>query len=463
MTDQTADNAVAAAAFDDGADPGEASTLDFAAIDASTVTAQSLAFMAPDGARPFGEPNSGGTVRVSTSSTGGQSNGASYLSAVTGNGRFVAFDSFGSNLVPNDTNGNLDVFVKDLRTGRLTRVSTDAAGNQGNAGSDTPSISADGRFVAFDSFASNLVPGDANNRPDVIVKDLRTGRVTLASADAAGNQGNDSSYNPSLSGDGRSVAFISYASNLVPGDANNEVDVFVKDLRTGRVTLASADAAGNAGDRFSSNPSLSADGRFVAFTSLASNLVPGDTNENTDVFVKDLRTGRVTLVSADAAGNVGDVGSESGKASISADGRYVAFDSGATNLLPDTSNGGRQVFVKDLRTGKLTLASADAAGIKGDRSSAAAAISPNGRFVAFSSFADNLVAGDAGLTENLFVKDLWSGGIREATASSPGYSPLGNSVNRASVTNAGAVVFNDNASSRVPNDTNGVQDIFFST
>ncbi len=365
-------------------------------------------------------------------------------------------------------NGKADVFVKDLRTGQVTLVSADAQGNQGNSDSNSSlsSISGTGRYVAFDSFATNLVPDDTNAALDVFVKDLRTGQVTLASADAQGNQGNASSVGTSISRDGRAVAFTSFATNLLPDGTKGE-QVFVKDLRTGQVTLASANADGTEGnDSFGGSSfaaSLSADGHAVAFTSSASNLVPDDTNGSSDVFVKDLDTGQVTLASANADGTEGNYSSVSGSASLSGNGRFVAFSSYATNLLPDGTKG-EQVFVKDLSTGQVTLASADAGGNAGDRISINPAISPNGRYVSFTSNASNLVAGDTSSVENIFVKDLWSGEVKQLTDNTASViNRFGPGQERSVVANTGAVAFTSPASNLVPGDTNGVFNIFLST
>ncbi|MGG5822952.1 TolB family protein [Falsiroseomonas sp. HW251] len=230
----------------------------------------------------------GRLVLASASENGEEGNGRSFQPAISRDGTKVAFVSDADNLVPGDDNGTSDVFVKDLVTGAITLVSASSAGEQGNSGSLLPSISADGTRVAFESFASNLVPGDDNGTLDIFVKDLISGAVTLASTSAEGEQGNGRSEFPSLSIDGRRVAFVSEATNLLPGDANTASDVFVKDLVSGAITLASASSGGEQGNGSSGIPSLSADGNMIAFDSEASNLVPGDTNGVLDVFVKNL-------------------------------------------------------------------------------------------------------------------------------------------------------------------------------
>jgi hypothetical protein len=268
----------------------------------------------------------------------------------------VAFYSEASNLVPDDTNGCLDVFVHDRQTGATERVSVDSDGNQGNRASRSPSISGDGRYVAVWSWASNLVPGDTNTSTDVFVHDRQTRATARVSVDSAGSQGNSDSYPPSVSADGRYVAFYSEASNLVPDDTNGYLDVFVHDRQTGATERLSVDSGGNQGNGESEYPAISADGRYVAFDSGASNLVPGDTNYScdndnddvyddncSDVFVHDRQTGATERVSVDSAGSQGNANSI--VPAISVDARYVAFWSWAPNLVPGVS--GVHVYVHD--------------------------------------------------------------------------------------------------------------------
>jgi Tol biopolymer transport system component len=281
-------------------------------------------------------------------SSGNQANGAgSQEAAISADGRYVAFDSYATNLVPGDTNHPGDVFVHDRQTGATELVSVDSSGNQGNGGgSYRPAISADGRYVAFDSYAADLVPGDTNGSNDVFVHDRQTGTTERVNVDSAGNQGDGGdSQGAAISADGRFVAFQSGATNLVPGDTNGNFDVFVHDRQTGATELVSVDSAGNQGGGHSYGAAISADGRYVAFESEASNLVPGDTNGSNDVFVHDRQTGVTELVSVGISGSLGD--GASNNAAISTDGRYVAFESGATNLVPGDTNGNFDVFVRD--------------------------------------------------------------------------------------------------------------------
>ena len=241
-----------------------------------------------DAFRPFQQQ---GTERVSVDSAGNQGNGASAFPSISPDGRFVAFRSDASNLVPGDTNGIGDVFVHDRQTGATQRVSVSSSGTQAaGLNSAGASISADGRLVAFASGASNLVSGDSNNARDIFVHDRQTGATTRVSVSSSGVQANANSFFPSLSADGRLVSFYGSSNNLVPGDTNGKSDVFLHDRQTGTTLLVSVDSAGNQGNQSSSGASsISADGRSVAFSSQASNLVSDDTNGTTDLFVRILQ------------------------------------------------------------------------------------------------------------------------------------------------------------------------------
>ena len=204
------------------------------------------------GAPPEGEaPTAGTTTRVSVRSNGTQGNDFSAEASISATGRFVAFDSPASNLVSEDTNNTIDVFVHDRKTGQTTRVSVASDGTQGNEFSDAPSISASGRYVAFFSLASNLVSGDTNGTGDVFVHDRKTGQTTLVSVASDGTQANGGSVHASISANGRYVAFQSEASNLVSGDTNNTIDVFVHDRVTGQTTLVSVHSNGTQGNDLS--------------------------------------------------------------------------------------------------------------------------------------------------------------------------------------------------------------------
>jgi Tol biopolymer transport system component len=317
------------------------------------------------------------TVRASVDTEGGDPNRDSDRPSMSGNGRYVAFQSFASDLVPGDGNGTYDVFVRDLVSGTTVRASVDTEGGDPDGFSLFPSISANARHVAFYSLASDLVPGDGNGTDDVFVRDLVSGTIVRASVDTEGDDPNSESQFPSISANGRYVAYTSDASDLVPGDRNGTNDVFVRDLVSGTTVRASVDSEGGDPNSSSFSPSISANGRYVAYTSFASDLVPGDGNGTYDVFVRDLVSGTTVRASLDTEG--GDPNSSSFERSISANGRYVAFSSDASDLVPGDGNGAADVFVRDLVSGTTVRASVDTEGGDPNSFSSSASISPNGR------------------------------------------------------------------------------------
>jgi Ca2+-binding RTX toxin-like protein len=401
-------------------------------------------------------------TRVSVDSAGNQGDGDSSIPSISADGRFVAFYSFASNIVPGDTNNTFDIFVRDTLTNTTTLVSLDSAGNQANNGSSRPSISADGRFVAFQSSASNLVPGDTNRDPDsfaiqdIFVRDRLTNTTTRVSLDSAGNQANRFSDRASISADGRFVAFTSEASNLVPGDTNQRNDIFVRDTLTNTTSRVSVDSAGNQqnGSSFFNASSISADGRFVAFESNAGNLVPGDTNRDSDIFVRDTLTNTTTRVSVDSAGNQGN--DVSYNPSISADGRFVAFDSFASNIVPGDTNRERDIFVRDTLTNTTTGVSGDSAGNQRNIDSNSPSISADGRFVAFESEAFNIVR--TPLINDIFVRDTLTNTTTNVSVDSAG-NP-GEAFNPSISADGRFVAFDSNSSNLVPGQTDDYRNIF---
>jgi Tol biopolymer transport system component len=229
------------------------------------------------------------TMRVSLPDMGSEADGESRFAAISADGRYVAFQSHAGNMVRGDEKGRTDVFVRDRLAGRTYLVSATPRGEVGNQDSDgRPAISADGRYVAFLSWASNLVPGDTNRNSDIFVHDRQSGQTARVSVSSSGQEGNARSYNPAISADGRYVAFVSHADNLVARDTNGQDDVFVHDRETGQTTRVSLAWNGAQANSWSDHPSISADGRYVAFHSRASNLVAADTNgAYMDVFVYD--------------------------------------------------------------------------------------------------------------------------------------------------------------------------------
>jgi Tol biopolymer transport system component len=341
------------------------------------------------------------TRRISVSSTGGQSNGDSTAASISADGRYVAFTSWASNLVPGDTNGQADVFVRDRVTHSTRLVSVSTSGEQGNSFSFEPSISAHGRFVAFSSDAYNLVGGDNNGRYDVFVRDRASHRTRMVSVSTTGTKGSTNSGGPSISANGRYVAFWSISYNLVPGDTNLRYDVFVRDRVRHTTHRVSVSSTGRQGNHDSFEPSISADGRFVAFASLASNLIRGDTKNSWDVFVRDRVAHTTRRVTRGGQSYDGPPMTPS----ISADGRFVAFASDASNLVGGDTNQVSDVFVRDRVAHTTRRISVSTAGRQGNNVSLAPAISPEGRSVVFDSDASDLVSGDTNGTRDVFVRD----------------------------------------------------------
>ncbi len=358
------------------------------------------------------DPNRAGLLsRVDTASDGTLTNGFSGLTGISADGRYIVFTSNGTNLVSGDTNAVVDVFVKDVLTGATERVSSDSNGNQANAASSgTNSISADGRYVIFESSATNLVAGDTNAKPDIFMKDRLTGNTVMISSDSSGNEGNEASFLSApggISADGRYVVFQSNATNLVGGDTNASTDVFLKDTRTGTTVRVSTDSSGNQANGTSEVRGISADGRYVLFESNATNLVDGDTNARQDVFVKDMLTGKTIRASTDSNGNQGNEAAF--HSSISADGRYVAF----------AQNG--SVFRKDLLTQATVMVSTNSSDTPANNYSERSAISADGRYVLFDSLATNLADGASGLVGfNVFRKDVNTGETTFVSAGNDG-------------------------------------------
>jgi Tol biopolymer transport system component len=398
------------------------------------------------------------TDRVSVSSAGVQGNGMSAEQAISADGRYIAFESDAANLVAGDTNKATDVFVQDRRTGRVSRVSVSSSEGQGSGG--YPAISADGRYVAFVSYSAKLVRGDTNGAADIFVRDRRAGTTSRVSVARSGGQGNAISFSPDISADGRYVTFLSDASDLVAADTNHVTDVFVRDRRTGTTNRINLSVTGRQGNNTSSSAAVSADGRRVAFSSTASNLVAGDTNAVEDVFVRDLRTAATTRISVSSTGS--QANGTAAAPAVSADGRYVTFSSTASNLTPGHTDRSWDVFVRDLRTSTTTWVSPSALGTEGDSAvgSLMSVISGNGRYVSFMSTAANLVAGDTNGVEDVFVRDLRAGITTRASVSRSGIQA--NAASRLPQISADGryITFFSYASNLVAADTNQEADVF---
>ncbi len=343
--------------------------------------------------------------RASVSAGGGNTNGNSSEPSLSWDGRYVAFSSLASNLVSGDTNGKRDVFVRDRQTGVTTRVSTDSAGGEANGHSRQPAISGDGRFVAFVSEASNLVPGDSNFTEDVFVKDLQTGAVERVSLNSAGDEAFMASGAPAISYDGRYVTFVSLAPNLVPGDTNGTWDVFLRDRQLGATRRVSVATGGAQSNGASETPAMSYDARYVAFESKATNLDPADTSPKKDIYLRDVVAETTTRVSVplDASSATDD---ESTLPAVSADGSRVVFTSLASNLDPDDVPGTFDVFVRDVGTGFTRVVTLSSTGERVEGSGGRGNFSYDAKRAAFYSSSATVVPGDSNLFSDIFVRDL---------------------------------------------------------
>ena len=407
------------------------------------------------------------TARVDVSTAGAQAHRSSSQAVLSATGRYVAFVSRAANLVPGDLNRVLDVFVRDLSTSRTERVSVSTSGVESDGPSGKPSISADGRIVAFPSAATNLVPTDHNGFQDIFVRDRARGVTERLSVGRAG-ESNGASLASLVSADGSVVAYSSEGTNLVSDDRNGALDVFLTDTASRRTTRASVGELGESADR-SEASSIDADGRVVAFRSFAPNLVPDDWNGLADVFVHDRGSAWTERV------NVSSVGAEADGATfrgmLSGDGRYVGFRSRADNLVAGDTNDAHDVFVRDRTTGvtvRVSVASdgtqADASGFdhggRASRFMSRPFLSANGRYAAFTSRAPNLVEGDRNGKSDVFVHDLWTGRTIRVSLTADGTEADGDSF-VAGISGDGRVVaFTSLADDVVHGDTNGRRDVF---
>jgi murein DD-endopeptidase MepM/ murein hydrolase activator NlpD/Tol biopolymer transport system component len=358
--------------------------------------------------------STGRLILVSRGQDGAAANGGSGAPAITVDGSVVAFYSWASNLVADDTNAVQDAFVYDVAAQRLERVSLSSAGVQANdrageaSGTLRPALSLDGRFVAFQAIAANLVPGDSNGVADVFVHDRQTGETVRVSVGPNGEQANGPSTRPVLSADGRVVVFQSTATNLdpdlpVPTGASQ---VYLHDRASGRTRLLSRGVDGRPGDADSTDPALSGDGRVVVFASTARNLVVGDTNRAADIFLLDRERGRLSRVSVSSAGTQANRPAE--VPTVSLDGRYVAFVSAATNLVNGDTNTMADLFLHDRLAQHTTRLSVAVTGPwtgqeANGPSQGPAALTADGAQVAFVSGASNLAPGDDNGVADLFI------------------------------------------------------------
>ncbi len=401
------------------------------------------------------------TTRVSVRSDGGQANGPSNASAVSADGRWITYTSRATDLVDNDTNGTWDVFLFDRDTGLTRRVSVNSNGEQADGASDHPAISADGRWIAYDSGATNLVDDDSDAW-DVYLFDRETGATQRVSNHIDGDlQFAGASGDPALSADGRWITYRSDAADLVDNDTNRSGDVFLFDRDTGLTRRVSVRSDGgqteNEGD--SSHPAISADGRWITFSSEARNLVDNDTDTGPGVFLFDRDTGLVRRVSVRSHGGPTTEGGSSFPA-ISGDGRWISYVSSATNLVDNDTNNKEDVFLFDRDTGLTRRVSVNSRGAQANGESRTPAISADGRWITYNSSATNLVNNDTNKKGDVFLFDRDTGLTQRVSVRGDGGQAGDRSLFPAISADGRWITYKSLAANLVDNDTNNSPDVF---
>ncbi len=400
------------------------------------------------------------TERVSISSAGVEGDHLSQTPSINANGEIIVFASEATNLVDGDANGVQDIFLHDWRTRTTKRVSLGESGQEANGASAWPEISGDGLSVVFTSIATNLVDEDTSSIEDVFVVSLQSGAVDLVSYSASGGQANAASNHPVISGDGRFVAFVSAATNLVPGANTGLEEIYLYDRTHGSLQWVSAPLSGSANDGVSGEPAISADGNWVAFSSNSTQLVPADTEGWRDIFLWNRSSNAIERVSVAQTGYGAD--SLSYAPALSADGRFIVFWSLASDLVADDTNSWSDIFLRDRLNGTLQRVNLSTTGEQAGGPSNEPAISADGRFIVFRSNATNLVPNDTNGKRDIFVRDLQGTTTRVSVDSSAGES---NGSNYSPVISAdgGAIAFYSDAYNLVLEpleDLNGVSDVF---
>lgn len=394
---------------------------------------------------------------LSLDTTASPTNGPSRRPAISSDGRYVAFESSATDLVAGDTNGVQDVFLRDHFTGTTRRVSVASSGAQASGASEWPALSADGRYVAFSSLASNLVPSDSNSAPDVFVHDTLTGQTILVSPLGGGGPANGGSYSPDISADGAWVVFMSIAPSLDGGASDAFMDVFASHIPSNSTSKLSRTAAGQNANGSSFFPRISPDGRYVSFETEASNLTSGDVNLVRDVVLHDLVLGVTTPVTANPASLIGN--GVSFESDVSADGAFVVFTSFATNLVAADTNNFQDVFRWRRDTGAIQRVSVSSAGAQGVGQSFAPSVSDNGLVVAFATFAANLALGDANLASDVLLRNIPLALTTRVSSANGGAAGNAGSTRPALSASASVIAFETLASDLFVGDTNGASDV----
>lgn len=395
--------------------------------------------------------------RVSLTADGQETDGTSGSPSLSADGRWIAFQSSARALDPSDDNGHLDIFLEDRASGTLERITHGVDGNSPDFGSIRPAISADGRRIAFQSSATNLVPGDTNGVSDIFLYDRDTRQTTLVSAGLDGEPASGASQYPSISADGTHIAFESRANNLTPGDTNGRQDVFIYEVATGTLELGSRSADGVPGNRDSYHPAISREGRLLVYHTLSDNLLAGqDTNGRMDIMVLNRETGVVQRASVTSQWAQAD--GHSLRPDISDDGRYVVFESAATNLEDGHLNPHTNIFVRDRVEFRTWCLTCQAQGEAGNGQSNFAKVSGDGSRVVFASAASNLVTGDSNGVTDIFRTTI-DGGQPELVSAGE-WGPGNSGSDSAAVSGDGRIVAFQSSGFNLTPDTNGYIDAY---
>jgi Tol biopolymer transport system component len=384
--------------------------------------------------------------QVDVSSSGVQGNGITYEIHVSGDGRHAILSSASNNLVPGDTNGQIDGFVRDLVTGTTERISVGVSGQQSNGESAARGVSHDGRYVVFASVGTNLHPSDTESWGDIYVRDRVAGTTELISVLMDSTPSIHNCLQASISADGRFVAFDGGDPNFVPGDTNASGDVFVRDRLLRTTTLVSVSDSGEIGNFSSFSPSISADGRKVAFLSYATNFHPSPTGNHLHVYLRDLDAGKTIAIDLNPWGRLGD--DNVMEATLSADGSTVAFVSQASDLVPGVPNsaGAKPVIWRENEPLSIVMFPSGTPGFAGDRLS----LSGDGRYMAFLGQTANWVPGDPTPWWDVFVRDMHLLVTNEVSSLSYA-APANHSSLRCSISDDGRVIgFVSQATNLVP-------------
>lgn len=394
------------------------------------------------------------TTRLSLSNGNRQADSDSYAPALSADGRYIAFASDAANLVSGDSNNATDIFLRD-RVAQTVKLITKG----GNGDSLRPAISADGRYVAYESYASNLVASDTNNASDIFRYDRATGTTTRVSVASGGAQADGDSISAAISDDGSRVAFASTASNLVSGDTNGAFDVFVRDVAEDSTTRASVGSANVQGDGDSVMPALSGDGRYAVFASAAANLVDGDTNASYDIFLRDTQAATTARVSVRNGASALQANRDSWQPQVSADGSLVVFASDASNLVAVDRNQVADIFIRNLAKNSTYRLSLTNQGKETDGPSYRPRITGSGRYAAFESYGA-LDAADTNQAPDIYLLDRTAQKLARVSLATDGTQGDGQSLAPAVSGGGRYVVFESDSTNLVKGDTNQAWDIF---